>query len=68
MIELLVTILVLCIIAGLFYWALGYLPIPQPFKNIVYFVLIIIFIIILLSFVFGGIPTVNLGGWHHYRN
>ena len=66
MLSLLVTLLVLCIIGGLIFWLLQYLPIPQPFRNIVYFILIIIFVVILISIFFGGINVGDIGFHRKY--
>jgi hypothetical protein len=40
MIEFLVYLLVLCLVFGLIYYALGLLPLPPPFKNIVLIILL----------------------------
>ena len=59
----LISLLVAVIVAGLIYYLLTLLPIPQPFKNIVMVLFIIIVIIWLLGFV-GAFP----GNWGHFRN
>jgi hypothetical protein len=46
----LITLLVAVIVAGLIYWLLTMLPIPDPFKKIVLVIFIIICVIWLLSF------------------
>jgi len=56
MIDLLIWIIVLCLIFGLIYWAMGILPIPAPFKNVALVALIVILILILLSAVTGIVP------------
>lgn len=55
MISLLITIIIFCIIAGLIYYLLQLLPLPQPFKNIVMIAFILICILVLLSWLFGGV-------------
>jgi hypothetical protein len=46
----LIQLLVAVIVIGLIYWLLTLLPIPQPFKNIVTVIVVIICILWLLSF------------------
>lgn len=46
----LITILILVIVAGLVYWLVQLLPIPQPFKNIALVVLLLAMIVYLLRF------------------
>lgn len=55
MIGALVTLIVFCVIAGLIYYLLGLLPLPEPFKNIVIIAFICICILVLLGWLFGGI-------------
>ena len=66
MLSILVTIFVLCLIGGLIFWLFQYLPIPQPFKNIAYVVVILIFIVILISIFFGGINVGDIGFHRKY--
>lgn len=49
LVHLLIWILVLCLIAGLIWYVIGMMPIPQPFKNVVVIVFCIILIIVLLN-------------------
>jgi len=60
LIELLIAVLVI----GLIYYLITMLPIPQPFKNVVTIIFIVICIIWLLSFIgaFGSGPY-----WGHGR-
>jgi hypothetical protein len=60
----LITLLVAVIIAGLVWWLLTMLPIPQPFKNVVLVIFIIICIIWLLNF--SGMLDSSYWG-HHGR-
>jgi hypothetical protein len=53
MIELLISLLVFCLIAGLIWYLLGMLPIPDPFKQAVTVVFVIICIIVLLGYFAG---------------
>lgn len=55
MISLLVTIIVFCIVAGLIYYLLQLLPLPAPFKNVIMIAFILICILLLLGFLFGGL-------------
>lgn len=54
----LITLLIGVIVAGLIYYLLSLLPIPQPFKNVVMVIFILICIIWLLGFtgIWGGGP------------
>jgi len=62
MINLLITIIILAIVAGLLYWLVGMLPLPEPFAQIVKVAVILICILVILGVVFGGIniPVLNL--------
>lgn len=55
MINLLITLLVLVLIFSLVWWVLGQMPVPDPFRWVVNAVLGIIFIIVLLGLLTGGI-------------
>lgn len=57
MINLLLVILILCIVFGLLAWALTALPLPSPWNVVARAVLALLAALILLSLVFGGIPT-----------
>jgi hypothetical protein len=46
----LITLLVAVIVAGILYWIVTLLPLPQPFKNIAICILLLIFLLWLLSF------------------
>lgn len=60
MISLLVTLIVFCIVAGLVYWLLTMLPLPDPFKTIIIVAFILILILVLLGMFFGGIDVPHL--------
>ncbi len=60
MISLLITLIVFCIVAGLIYWLLTMLPLPEPFKMIVMCAFILILILLLIGFLFGGIEMPHL--------
>lgn len=60
MISLLVTLIVFCIVAGLIYWLLTMLPLPDPFKTIIIVAFILILILVLLGMFFGGIDMPRL--------
>lgn len=60
----LVTLLVAVIIAGLIYWLLMQLPIPEPFKKVVLVIFIVICILWLLGY--SGFGGQHWGGnWSH---
>lgn len=60
MISLLITIIVFCIIAGLIYYLLQLLPLAQPFKNVIMIAFILICILVLLGWLFGGVDMPRL--------
>lgn len=62
MIDVLIIIVVLAIIFGLIFWALGMVPLPAPFMNIAKVACVLIFVLLLLGMMFGGIgvPALNL--------
>lgn len=55
MIELLITIIIFCVVAGLLWWLVSMLPLPAPFPMVIQVCVILIFILLLLGLVFGGI-------------
>ena len=57
MIELLITLLVLVLIAGLVWWAITQIPLPDPVR----WVVIVVFVIVLCIILLRLIPGVNLG-------
>lgn len=63
MINLLVSVIVLCLVFGLLYWLVGTLPIPDPFASIMRVAVILICILIVIGVAFGGIslPMMRLG-------
>jgi uncharacterized membrane protein YwzB len=60
MISLLVTILVLALIFGLVWWAIGMIPLPPPFGMIVQVALVLIFVLVLLSYL---LPLAGSHAW-----
>jgi hypothetical protein len=48
LISILFTIIIVALVIGLLFWALSFLPIPQPFLNFIKFALVLIFVIWLL--------------------
>jgi hypothetical protein len=70
-IEFLVYLIVLCIVFGLLYYVVTLLPLPEPFKTIAIVLVLVVFILVLLGVLFGGINLPKLkvslnepGGWH----
>lgn len=53
--DLLVTIIIFAIVAGLVYWLVLQLPLPEPFAMIVRVAVILICILLLLGMVTGGV-------------
>jgi len=55
MISLLIALIVFCIVAGLIYYLLQLLPLTAPFKNVILIAFILICILVLLGWLFGGL-------------
>lgn len=54
MIDILITIIFLCIIGGIAYWIITLLPLPEPFKQIAMVCLLLIFLLVVVSMFLGG--------------
>jgi hypothetical protein len=59
MVQLLVIVLILVLVFGAIFYAVRVIPIDQPFKNIAYLVVLVLFIIVLLGAV-GLLPGGSL--------
>ncbi len=53
MVDLLITLIIFCVVAGLIYYLITLLPLPAPFPMIIKIAVILILILLLLS-VFSG--------------
>lgn len=62
MINLLISIIVLCIVGGLFYWLVSMLPLPEPFPTVIRVCVILIMLLLLLGVLFGGISIPHIRG------
>jgi len=51
MIDLLIYLLIFVLVAGLIYWIITLLPLPQPFKNVA--IVLVVFLIVLLAWLTG---------------
>lgn len=61
LVSLLLTVLILCLVLGIAWWAVQHVPLPEPFRWIVVVVFAIIAIILLLSvFPLGNLGQVRL--------
>ena len=60
MIELLFTIIIFCIVAGLLWWLVTLLPLPEPFPTVIRVCVVVMLILILLSMLFGGVDVPRL--------
>ena len=63
MIDILITIIILCIVFGLLYYLVQMLPLPDPFAMILRVCVILICILVVLSLAFGGgsyLPVLHL--------
>jgi ABC-type siderophore export system fused ATPase/permease subunit len=57
--ESLISIIIVLVVLGLVYYLVTLLPIPEPFRTIIYVVIILALIIWLLSFI-GVVPRLRL--------
>jgi len=57
MINLLITIIIFAIVAGLLYWLVGLLPIPEPFGTIIKVCAVLICVLLVLGILFGGVSV-----------
>jgi hypothetical protein len=58
----LISLLIFALVAGLIYWLLTMLPIPDPFKKVVMVIFIVLCIVYLLGFM--GLPVFD---WPRHR-
>lgn len=56
MIELLISLLVLVLIFGVAWWIITLIPLPPPFHQVAQVVLALIFLLVLLGILLGGVP------------
>jgi hypothetical protein len=59
MIEWLIQIIILAIVFGLVYYIVTLLPLPDPFKTIATIAVLLVFVLILLFSLVGGVPLVK---------
>jgi len=55
MIDFLISLVILCIVFGLIYYIVTLLPLPEPFKKIATIAVLLIFVLVLLGSLVGGI-------------
>jgi hypothetical protein len=53
--EMLISLLVFVIVAGLIWWLIQQLPLPAPFGRVAQVVFIVICLVVLLGYLFGGL-------------
>ena len=56
----LITLLVIVLVAGILWWAVTMIPLPDPAATIVRVVFAVILALVLLSMLFGGIDVPHL--------
>ena len=61
MISLLVFILILALIFGVVWYVISLIPLPPPFGRVAQIVVGLIFILVLIGAVFGGVAVPNFG-------
>lgn len=52
--DLLISLLVLCLVGGLIYYLITILPLPAPFKTVAFCILVLIAILYLVGYLPGG--------------
>lgn len=62
LINLLIVFILLCFAAAVLWWAMGKAPLVSPFKEWVMFALALIFVLVLVGMIFGGVPVPHLYG------
>lgn len=60
MIETLVALLVLVIVAGLVVWLVRMLPLPEPWGQIATVLIVLVFLLLIVGWFFGGLPAPRL--------
>ena len=60
MIDLLITLLILVIIAGIFFWLIGALGLPEPWGRAAQIIAVLICLVVLVSVIFGGYSLPHL--------
>ena len=63
MIDILITIIILCLVFGLLFYLVQMLPIPAPFDTILRVCVILICILVIVGLFFGGgeyLPSLHL--------
>ena len=60
MIGLLFTVIIFCIVAGLIWWLVTLLPLPEPFPTVIRVCVVVMLILILLGMLFGGVDVPRL--------
>lgn len=61
MINALFSLIIFAIVAGLLYWLVLQLPIPEPFLTMVKIGVVLICILVLVGVLTGGVPLPYLG-------
>lgn len=63
LVSFLITLLILCIIGGIVWYILKMLPLPPQLRVVVEIIFLVVCVIILLSFLFGGVtlPSIRIG-------
>jgi hypothetical protein len=60
MINLLITVIILCVVGGLVYWLVSMLPLPDPFPVVIRVCVILIMLLLFLGVLFGGVDLPQL--------
>lgn len=55
MLDMLVSLLVLVLVAGVVFWLIGALALPQPWARAAQIIIVLIFLLILIGWMFGGV-------------
>ena len=59
MLSLLISLIVVCLIASIAWWAISQMPLPQPMRNVVVALFAIVLILVIVYYA-GGLPQMRL--------
>lgn len=59
LIVLLVNILILVLLAGLVWWIIGVMGLPEPFNKVVRVIVAVILVLILIGMLLGSVPVMR---------
>lgn len=61
MIDLLITLVIVGLIFGILWWAISFVPVPEPFSWVIRVVFALAVVIVLISLLTGGGTGIGIG-------